>query len=403
MKRYFAAVAAACALIGAASTVSAGATTSAASAGFADTTSGIHLWAPMHEPGGRFHSSAEAVAAARRYDLITIRPGQLGGYVPAMRAANPNLRIFVYINGSYLYHASLKRVSQSMLAHGRRGSLVWSNGFHNYLGSPASSRWISYKQQECRAAIADSGADGCYLDMLGSAPTFAGYNNTLAVDPATGRNWTKMNWLKATSNLAAQVAAATGKPVLGNGFGDGQRYFDPSGPSRLLLGGTTGSTAEVWLKTPRAPATSFENEAQWKQDVDMLADANQAGGVALTMTKTWGSGTTAQKQAYRLYALATFLLGNGGHSYFYFTGDRHDPATTDSSLYHLPLGSPTGTYARVGGVYQRTFSNGRVLVNPTTANVTVPLGGSYRTSGGATVTTLTLRPHTGEILTLPAS
>jgi hypothetical protein len=401
MKRFITVAAAACALLGAVPAASAGVTGAGSPAGFADSSSGIHLWAPMHEPGGRFHTQADAVATARRYDLITIRPGQLGNFAPAMRAANPNLRIFVYINGSYLYHASLKKVSQSILAHGAGGSLVWSKGFGNYLGSPANAGWITYKQNECQAAIADTGADGCYLDMLGSAPTFAGYNNTLAVNPTTGTTWTKMDWLQATSNLAGQVAAATGKPVLGNGFGDGQRYFDPTGPSRLLLGGTAGSTAEIWLKTPSAPVTTFESEAQWKQDVDMLADANQSGGVALTMTKTWGSGTTAQKQSWRLYALSSFLLGNGGHSYFYFTGDRHDPATLDSPLYHLPLGAPTGAYAKVGGVYQRSFSNGRVLVNPTSSNVTVALGGTFRTSDGATVTSLTMRAHTGQILTLP--
>src|SRR5262245_61897851 len=70
--------------------------------GFPDAMNGIHLWAPMHEPGGRFDSEAEAVAAAKRYDLITIRPGQLGSYLPAMQAANPDLKVYVYMNGSYL-------------------------------------------------------------------------------------------------------------------------------------------------------------------------------------------------------------------------------------------------------------------------------------------------------------
>jgi hypothetical protein len=51
-------------------------------------------------------------------------------------------------------------------------------------------------------------------------------------------------------------------------------------------------------------------------------------------------------------------------------------------------------------VYQRSFSNGRVVVNPSTATVRLALGTTYRTPSGASVTSLTLAPHTAQILTL---
>ncbi len=399
MRRFIAVAAAACALVVAVPAASAS-TFTAVSAGFADTTAGIHLWAPMHEPGGHFASRADAVAAARRYDLITIRIGQLGSYTAAMRAANPRLRIFVYVNGTYLYKGTVATAPASILARTASGGLIQSHGWGNYLGTPSNAGWISYKQKECQAAIAATGADGCYLDMLGSAPTMPGYNTGLPIDPATGKVWTKAQWLSATAALAGKVSAATGKPVLGNGFGNGPRYFDAGAPSKGLLAGAVGSTAESWLKAPGAAATSYEPEGTWKQEADLLADDNAAGGVALTMTKMWGGGTDAEKAAYRLYALATFLLGNAGHSYFYFSAGRSDAATVDSPLYHLPLGSPTAAYAKTGGVYQRPFTNGRVLVNPTTATVRLSLGRLYRTAAGATVSAVTLRPHTAQILTL---
>ncbi|HYW29466.1 MAG TPA: putative glycoside hydrolase [Gaiellales bacterium] len=399
MRRFIAAAAAACALAAAVPAAFASSST-ATSAGFADTTAGIHLWAPIHEPGGRFASQADAVAAARRYDLMTIRIGQLGSYTAAMRAANPKLRIYVYINGTYLYKANRSQVSPSILAHTSSGALIQSNNFGNYLGTPSNAGWIAYKQKECQSAIAATGADGCYMDMLGSAPTMPGYNTGLPVNPATGRVWTKAEWLGATATLAGKVSAYVGKPVLGNGFGNGPRYFDAAAPSKVLLTGAVGSTAEAWLKAPAASATSYETESQWKEEVDLLADDNSAGGVALTMTKTWGSGTTAQKEAYRLYALASFLLGNAGHSYFYFSAAPPDKATVDSPLYHLPLGSPTGPYTHTGGVYQRSFSNGRVVVNPSTATVRLALGAAYQTPSGASVSSLTLAPHTAQILTL---
>lgn len=64
----------------------------------------------------------------------------------------------------------------------------------------------------------------------------------------------------------------------------------------------------------------------------------------------------------------------------------------------MNIGDPIGPYAKVDGVYQRGFTNGKVLVNPGTAAVTVPLGGSYVTLDGSVVTSLTLQPHTGDVL-----
>jgi hypothetical protein len=398
MKKYLAAIAATgVLLISAAAAVAS--TTSASGAGFADTTTGIHLWAPMHEPGGRFASQTEAVAAAHRYDLITILPGQLGTYTAAMRQANPQLRIYVYINGVYLYKSKYGTVPNSVLSRDAAGNLVQSKGWGNYLADPSNAGWISYTQQNCAGVLKQTGADGCYIDMLGTASVTAGYGSGLPINPATGQVWTKLDWLKATSNVASKVAEYTGKPVLGNGFGNGPRYFDSTAPSKVLLAGAVGSTAESWLRSPGAGISSFEPEARWQQEINYLADDNAAGGVALTMTKTWGGGTVAQKAAWRLYSLATFLLGSGSHSYYYFTANVADSATLDDPLYHVAIGSPLGSYSKTGGVYQRWFTNGKVLVNPTTAAVTVPLGGAYRTQTGSLVTSVVVGPNTAEILT----
>ena len=49
-----------------------------------------------------------AVDAANRFDLITFNPRQLGGYGAAMKAANPNLKLFVYLNGTFLYKQAVE-------------------------------------------------------------------------------------------------------------------------------------------------------------------------------------------------------------------------------------------------------------------------------------------------------
>ena len=117
------------------------------------------------------------------------------------------------------------------------------------------------------------------------------------------------------------------------------------------------------------------------------------------ITKVWATSTAAQQDAWHRYALGTFLLGyQPGNAYFTFRVDKN--LTTPSPYWDVPIGVPSGAYAKVGGVYQRSFTNGRVLVNPTTATLSVGLGGSYVNLDGATVTSVTLAPHTAEILTV---
>ncbi len=63
------------------------------------------------------------------------------------------------------------------------------------------------------------------------------------------------------------------------------------------------------------------------------------------------------------------------------------------------IGDPAGDYFQVGTVFERDFTNGKVVVNATSTGVSVDLGGSYTTLGGKTVSTLWMPPHSGEALT----
>jgi len=286
----------------------------------------------MHTAPQRFTSQAAAEDAAKRFDLITFNPAQLGGYASAMKAANPNLKLYVYLNGTFLYKRLYGTVDSSMLSRDAQGRVVASHGWGNYLADPGDPDWVSYVQQSCAKLLSGTIYDGCYLDMLGTAPLWPGYATGLPINPATGQVWTRIDWLDATSALAAKVASFTGKPVLGNGIGSGPRDFAPDAPSKLLLNGATGVSAEAWTRQAGAPLTRFEPAKAWVQDVSMLSDASSTGGLALTITKTWTAGTAAQKEDARRFALASFLLGNDGNSYFYFTANKSDPATLDDPL-----------------------------------------------------------------------
>ena len=107
-----------------------------------------------------------------------------------------------------------------------------------------------------------------------------------------------------------------------------------------------------------------------------------------------------------MWSLATYLLGSGPKSHFY-----HDQAGGPYMGYYAvwdaPIGTPTGGYYQADGVYQRDFTNGKVLVNPYEggAAITVSLSEPLRVleydgALSSPVTSVDLSPQHGVVLVL---
>jgi hypothetical protein len=120
----------------------------------------------------------------------------------------------------------------------------------------------------------------------------------------------------------------------------------------------------------------------------------------LVETKVWTTTTPAQTQAWHRFALASFLLGNGGTAFFAFSSSRTESGKSPDALARsVHIGDPIGSYERVDGIYRRPFSNGMVLVNPTDQTVSTDLGAEYRDEDGNALETARLGPHSAMILT----
>jgi hypothetical protein len=358
----------------------------------------VHAWGVQHMGGSTKLTQAEAVADAQHFDVISAHEGTYRPYVAAMKAVNPALQLYVYVNGTATYEGNQP---ESVYAHNAAGARIKISGWsQTYLLNPASPLAIKYQIARATKLITYSGYDGLYLDVLGTAPLDSNYVTSLPVNPATGKVWTKPDWLAATTELARQVTAGLGgRPVIGNGLGSGTRYYDAAAPtSTILTSGIYGGVPEAWLRGAMQPASFHPGEAAWKQSVDMLVDAGARGDSVMTITKVWSTATDAEKTAWYQFALASFLLGNDGHSYFMFSYKQGD-STVDRPWSHLNLGAALTSYAKVDGAYQRDFAAGKVLVNPTKLPVTVPLAGTYTSLDGVTVSgSITLPAYGSAIL-----
>jgi hypothetical protein len=133
--------------------------------------------------------------------------------------------------------------------------------------------------------------------------------------------------------------------------------------------------------------------------LDNPADpAHVTGESVMATTKLWVSATPAQQASWHKFALASFLLAAGGHSYFSFLKDTSNAALVQDYAYdHVNIGTPLGPYTQTGSLYERSFTNGIVAVNPTTVPATITLDGTYTNLDGTALTSETLAPDTGDV------
>ena len=361
-------------------------------ASFHTTAWSVGTWEPRFMNPGPKVTRSQAIAEARRFDLIVGLQYTYKPYVAAMRSANPNLVLLVYLGGGFSTDDNGTKYPNSWYSHDASGRKVRLRQFHNYLMNPAKSSWVRNVANRCATYRARGGYDGCLLDQLGPAPLDPNYVTGLPVNPKTGKVWTRAAWLNATSSLAVAVKRRLGSSiVIPNGLLTGADYFNPGGATSQLLNGTDGGMVELFGRAPSTPLGQHRSLADWTRDVNMLVDAGAKGKRLLVVTKAWVNASQAKKDAAYLFALGTFLLGSDGRSYFRFLPDKNTAAA--SPYPNIKLGKATSKYKLTGGVYQRRFSGGLVIVNPTTRSRKLALGAAFRSLGGFLVRSVTLRPY----------
>jgi hypothetical protein len=370
-----------------------------AASGIPPTGTVLPLFSPAYMGSHWSMTQTEAVTIAKNYDLIAAQTSIFAKYSAAMKQANPQLELVAYMNGMFDQSAGGTKYPASWYELDASGKRIQSKGFGNYLMDPGNPAWAQNVASECTAALASSGYTGCFLDTMGTAPLGAGYDTGLPINPATGAVWTATAWIAATSSEGAAVKAANPNAVVVlNGLSSGGKYYSTSASTAPLLAPTGAAMAEVWLRTAGGSITAFPKQSKWLEDVNMLVAAEHAGQSVLTTTKLFTTATAAQETQWHKFALSSFLLAADGHSYFSFDGSQSDASlTADSAWDHVAIGTPLGAFAQSGALYDRSFSNGVVWVNPSSSPVTITFSAQHLNLAGAQVTSETLAPDTGDV------
>ncbi|MDB6114888.1 MAG: Alpha-galactosidase [Lacunisphaera sp.] len=340
---------------------------------------------------------------------------------------NPAARCFKYILGPYVDKAQLDQLPREALARDAQGNFVKARDWANWLVVPDNPKWLDHLRELVPQLMA-SDFDGLFVDSMGTAPVASNYTLTAALNPRTGKPYTRAEWLAAERVMLQAIRAAlpAGKQVTLNGLAQGTRYWtEPEADSpRVLLPAVDGAMSESTWRDAKALLDAWPTPGRWMLDVRMIQDVERRGLMGFWWTKCWGDGNTSKHEPeaaallpqWRRFALASYLLAAGPHSYFNFDTEKNDQPRSNAAEYFpeydAPLGHALDAMQPLGstGAFARRFSGGVVLVNPTAQPVgavelpwpelravALNSAGEGRTYSGR----FDLPAHTGLLLTLP--
>jgi Hypothetical glycosyl hydrolase family 15 len=329
--------------------------------------------------------------------------------IPALKASNPNLKVLLYKNLSFsMDYACSNGVDSAKLpsgvgycdananhpgwflqdtAGGRINSAQYPSAWLMDVGNADyQSRWLANVQAEVKA----EGWDGVFADDTNADMGWHLNGRTIARYPSTAA------WQAATRSMLARVGPALttqGTLFVPNLYAPWLPDYDAQALWKDWIQFTSGAAQEYYSKWGSASSGWFTgSDWTFRQQFQLITE--QAGKIFLGLTYAPRSDTRSM-----VYARSNFLLNTtGGRSALVFEPGDQEASDPYSPSWTVDIGAPSGSRYQVGGAWRRDFTGGTVVVNPSNAAVTVPLGSGYVDGSGAAVSSVTLAPASGAIL-----
>jgi len=141
----------------------------------------------------------------------------------------------------------------------------------------------------------------------------------------------------------------------------------------------------------------YATDGSWLSHYTFLQQFQQSSGNGVFIINQVPNNIVTSSQLQ--WALANYLLIKGQHSYITVVGKQQYGQFFDHPEYHILIGQPLNYTTTDGCIYQRNYSNGIVLVNPSSqVSCAVTFSQPYKTSAGISIYSTTVPPHTGVTL-----
>jgi hypothetical protein len=330
--------------------------------------------------------------------------------LPALKAQNPGLKALVYKNLSFTvsygcsdgvdlpYQTTGVGYCDANTNHpdwfltdpsgARLNSAGYPEAWIMDVGNPAyQAKWLS----NVLADVSAGGWDGVFMDDTDADMSWHLNGRTIARYP------TAAAWRAATRSMLASVGPglqSAGVLAVPNLYTPWSSDYDAQATWSDWLQFTSGAAQEYYSKWGAGSSGWFAgSDWTFRQQFQTLTE--QAGKIFLGITYAPRDDVRTMTWARANFLLLDEPAAGGALMYELSDPEAQDPY---SSSWTTDIGSPSGARFQVGSAWRRNFTNGTVVVNPTTSTVTVQLGQAYLEPDGTQVTSVTLGPTTGAVL-----
>ena len=231
--------------------------------------------------------------------------------------------------------------------------------------------------------------DGVFLDdVWPRATSGSSFVREGTADPGVLPQSVIDSWQVSMRLLLGEVKASIGRRLLIINTGVYIDYFTLA----------DGQMYEAFCHANWQPFREYYPD--WQKGLERMIVANHSGKIYLAQSGIKDGATDTQIKITQRYCFAMFMLGANTNAYFYFKPSMKYQGVTYFPEWDIDIGSPMEDYhARTGTpTYEREYSKGLVLINPSSESVQINLGTKYKTLGGEITDTITLGSHEGEIL-----
>lgn len=342
-------------------------------------------------------------ANVANFDMLVTGVDMTQETLAGIKAINPNIKIFVYIDTIAVSKISNTKENplwttidahEDWFMHNKAGNRVINNYWWGWYLMDINSGWRDFYVQQANILLSSPYVDGIFGDDVLNeirwtitAGVFSDAVTNAVLKTSDFSSSYLDNWKSDMVNFLNYVK---------NHMTAGTKFIINSEErtTNVYLNQTNvdGKMGEGFAESPTV--------ARLMESIDGMVRDSATGKIFLSESNAASPYAPTTRSAEYCYA-ATFLGMNGNECYFgynygqyygYEQGNNYMPALVTN------LGNPSGVYYQSQGVYMRDFTGGIVLFNPSDNSYTINLGNTYQLTNGTIVSSITLDPWSGEIL-----
>lgn len=336
-----------------------------------------------------YYTSTNLQASAIYYSYST-GDGLTSAQIQAMKAANPNTKIYAYRNfeAVYLNTAEYTLFKQNgWLLKDSTGKYLTAVDITNeVLVDFGNAGYRNYLAQWCKAAIAQ-GYDGIFADNFPRpmVPSKYRIGTKIVINPRTGVQYTNTDWVN--DELKTLAAVKVYASVIGNGIPQAHDivgyYANQALADKIIASNIDGFMVEGPVGYTLADLQSRSVDV-WQQNVNFINLLISKGKIVM-FSNTGSSDMETQSVA--LYVYCTYLMNTPNAKYsFKFRGTTYMQTTYMKNLVSKSVGTSLSGVLIASGteVRYKQYSLCTVYINPSSS--------TYYVNGHS------IGPHSGLII-----